>query len=60
MAREEDCGKHKKIEGEMAAEEAMIEFPIQSSFKGGSGEGHAMVRSVGLDSWANGQIYLKW
>jgi hypothetical protein len=46
MAREEDCGKHGRIEGEMAVEEAMIEFPIQSPFKGGSGEGRIMVRSV--------------
>jgi hypothetical protein len=46
MAMEEDCGEHRKIEGEMAAEEAVTEFPIQSPFKGGFGEGCAMVIRV--------------
>jgi hypothetical protein len=32
MAREESCGEHGKIEEEMAAGEAVIEFPIQSTF----------------------------
>jgi hypothetical protein len=46
MARGEDCGEHGKIEEEMAAEEAMIEFLIQSPFKRGFGEGCAIVRRV--------------
>jgi hypothetical protein len=46
MAREEDCGAHGKIGGEMAAEEAVIEFPIQSPLKCGFGEGCATVRRV--------------
>jgi hypothetical protein len=35
-----------EIEGEMAVEEAVIEFLIQSPFKGGFGEGCAMGRRV--------------
>jgi hypothetical protein len=46
MGREEDCGDHEKFEREMAAKNAVIEFLIQSPFKGGFGEGHAMVRRV--------------
>jgi hypothetical protein len=46
MAREEDCGEHGKNEVEMAAGEAVIEFPIQSPFKGGFGKGRATVRRV--------------
>jgi hypothetical protein len=48
-----------EIEGEMAVEEAVIEFLIQSPFKGGFGEGAQWVEELHLDSWANGQIYLK-
>jgi hypothetical protein len=32
MAREEDCSEHGKIEEEMAVEQAVIEFLIQSPF----------------------------
>jgi hypothetical protein len=46
MTREEDCGGHGEIEGEMAAEAAVIEFSIQSHFKGKFGKGHATVRRV--------------
>jgi hypothetical protein len=41
MAREEDCGEHRKTEREMAVEDARIEFLIRSPFKGGIGEGCA-------------------
>jgi hypothetical protein len=53
MAREEDCGEHGKNEVEMAAGEAVIEFPIQSPFKGGFGKGRATVRRVA--PWFRGQ-----
>jgi hypothetical protein len=46
MAREEDCSEHGKIEREIVAEDAMIEFPIRSPFKGGIGEGRTMVGRV--------------
>jgi hypothetical protein len=46
MARKEDCGAHRKIEGEKAAEGGMIEFPIQSPFVGGFDERHATVIRV--------------
>jgi hypothetical protein len=32
VTREEGCGEHGKIEEEMALEQAVIEFPIQSPF----------------------------
>jgi hypothetical protein len=44
MAREEYCDENRKIDGEIAAEEIVIEFPIQSPFKGRYGEERAMVR----------------
>jgi hypothetical protein len=46
MAREEDCGKHSKIGGEMAAEEGVIGVPTRSPFKGGFGKKHIMAREV--------------
>jgi hypothetical protein len=46
MAREEDCSEHGKIEREIVVEDAMIEFPIRSPFKGGIGEGCTTVGRV--------------
>jgi hypothetical protein len=42
MVRDEDCNKHNKIGEEMAAEEGVIGFLIQSPFKSGFGKKHIM------------------
>jgi hypothetical protein len=46
MAREQDCDELGKIEGEMVAEEGVIELQIQSPFKGGFSKESATVRRV--------------